>query len=111
LPYWKWCADDYEELNNRDKASLDLFWLRNDSLKESDSPLDPDISPRKSLKTSKPPSHNRRYLNWLGQQLGFQRPADWARLRAADVLRHRSKELLKQCQFRIAPLAREYLGY
>ena len=74
MPSWKERADDYEELNHRDKASLDLFWLRDESRKESDRLRDPDISPRKSSKTSKPPSNNRRYLNWLGQQLGFKRP-------------------------------------
>jgi hypothetical protein len=111
LTYWKGRAYAYEELNNRDKASLDIFLLRDERRKESDSLLDPDISPRKASKTSKPPSNNRRYLNWLGQQLGFKRPEDWARLRAADVLRHRGKGLLKQFQFRIAPIVREYLGY
>ena len=45
-----------------------------------------------------------------GTQLGFHRPEDWAGLRAADVLRHRGKGLLKQFQFRIAPLVREYLA-
>jgi hypothetical protein len=56
-------------------------------------------------------ANRRRYLDWLGQQLGFKRPEDWAHLRASDVLRHRGKGLLKQFQFRIAPLVREYLGY
>jgi hypothetical protein len=55
--------------------------------------------------------YRRRYLDWLGQQLRFQRPEDWTRLRATDVLRHRGKGLLKQFQFRIASLVREYLGY
>ena len=49
-----------------------------------------------------------RYLDWLGQQLGFQRPEDWARLRATDVLRHRGKGLLKQ--FRITLIVREFLA-
>ena len=31
-----WRANDYEELINRDKASLDIFWLRDESLNESD---------------------------------------------------------------------------
>jgi hypothetical protein len=47
----------------------------------------------------------------VGRQLGFKRPQDWARLRTADVLRYRGKGLLKQFQFRIASLVREYLGY
>ncbi len=56
-------------------------------------------------------ANRERYMSWLGQQLGFKRPQDWARLQGADVLRHRGKGLLKQFQFRIAPLVREYLGY
>ena len=31
-----WRANDYEELIKRDKASLDIFWLRDESLNESD---------------------------------------------------------------------------
>jgi type I restriction enzyme M protein len=31
-----WHGYDYDELINRDKASLDLFWLGNESLEESD---------------------------------------------------------------------------
>ena len=32
----RWRAYDYEELINRDKASLDIFWLGDESLEESD---------------------------------------------------------------------------
>jgi type I restriction enzyme M protein len=32
----RWRAYDYEELINRDKASLDIFWLRDESLSDSD---------------------------------------------------------------------------
>ncbi len=42
---------------NRDNASLDIFWLRDESLEESDCPT-PTFSPKKSSKTSKPPSNN-----------------------------------------------------
>ncbi len=34
---------DYEELINRDKASLDIFWLREESLEESDNLPGPDV--------------------------------------------------------------------
>jgi type I restriction enzyme M protein len=34
---------DYEELINRDKASLDIFWLRDESLQESGNLPDPDV--------------------------------------------------------------------
>ena len=33
----------YEELINRDKASLDIFWLRDESLEERDNLPDPDV--------------------------------------------------------------------
>ena len=39
----RWRAYDYEELINRDKASLDIFWLRDESLEESDNLPDPDV--------------------------------------------------------------------
>src|SRR5882672_6668784 len=55
-------------------------------------------------------ANRRRYLDWLGQQLGFQQSEDWARLRVADVLHHRGKGLLKHFQSRIEPLVREYLA-
>ncbi len=34
---------DYEEFINRDKACLDIFWLRDESLEESDNLPDPDV--------------------------------------------------------------------
>jgi type I restriction enzyme M protein len=36
-------ALNYEKLINRDKASLDIFWLRDESLEESDNLSDPDV--------------------------------------------------------------------
>jgi type I restriction enzyme M protein len=42
-PSGRWRAYDYEELINRDKASLDIFWLRDESLEESDNLPDPDV--------------------------------------------------------------------
>ncbi len=50
-----WLASGNDELINRDKASLDIFWLRDESLKESDNLPDPTFSPGKSSRTSKPP--------------------------------------------------------
>jgi len=35
--------DDYKELINRDKAGLDIFWLRDESLEDSDNLPDPDV--------------------------------------------------------------------
>jgi len=42
-PNGRWRAYDYEELINRDRASLDIFWLRDESLEESDNLPDPDV--------------------------------------------------------------------
>ena len=42
-PDGRWRAYDYEELISRDKASLDIFWLRDESLEDSDNLPDPDI--------------------------------------------------------------------
>jgi len=38
-----WRAYDYDELVARDKASLDLFWLKDDSLEDSANLPDPDV--------------------------------------------------------------------
>jgi type I restriction enzyme M protein len=42
-PDGRWRAYDYDELINRDKASLDIFWLRDESLEESDNLPDPEV--------------------------------------------------------------------
>lgn len=42
-PEGRWRSYDYEELLKRDKANLDIFWLRDNSLEESDDLPDPDI--------------------------------------------------------------------
>ena len=39
----RWRAYDYEELVNRDKASLDIFWLKDESLEDSANLPDPDV--------------------------------------------------------------------
>ena len=45
-PDGRWRSFDYEELINRDKASLDIFWLKDESLGESENLPDPDILAR-----------------------------------------------------------------
>ena len=42
-PGGRWRVFDYEELINRDKASLDLFWLKDESLEDSENLPEPDI--------------------------------------------------------------------
>ena len=39
----RWREYDYEELIHRDKASLDIFWLSDESLEESDNLPDPEV--------------------------------------------------------------------
>ncbi len=39
----RWRAYDYEELIARDKASLDIFWLKDDSLADSDNLPLPEV--------------------------------------------------------------------
>jgi type I restriction enzyme M protein len=42
-PAGRWRAYDYDELIARDKASLDIFWLKDESLEDSANLLDADI--------------------------------------------------------------------
>jgi type I restriction enzyme M protein len=42
-PNDRWRCYPYEELVARDKCSLDIFWLRDESLEESDNLPDPDV--------------------------------------------------------------------
>jgi len=43
IPEGRWRAYDYQELVSRDKANLDIFWLRDDALQDSANLPDPDI--------------------------------------------------------------------
>jgi len=45
-PEGRWRCFDYEELEKRDKANLDIFWLRDKSLEDSDDLPDPDVLAR-----------------------------------------------------------------
>lgn len=42
-PEGRWRVYDYAELIARDKASLDIFWLKDDSLADSDNLPPPDV--------------------------------------------------------------------
>ncbi|HEC99483.1 MAG TPA: SAM-dependent DNA methyltransferase [Proteobacteria bacterium] len=39
----RWRAFEYQELIDRDKASLDIFWIKDESLEESENLPDPDV--------------------------------------------------------------------
>lgn len=45
-PEGRWRAFEYEELLKRDKVNLDLFWLRDESLEDSDDLPDPEVLAR-----------------------------------------------------------------
>jgi type I restriction enzyme M protein len=45
-PQGRWRAFDYEELINRDKASLDILWLKDESLEDSENLPEPDALTR-----------------------------------------------------------------
>jgi type I restriction enzyme M protein len=42
-PDGRWRAYDYEELVQRDKANLDIFWLRDESLESAENLPEPDV--------------------------------------------------------------------
>jgi type I restriction enzyme M protein len=42
-PDGRWRAYTYDEISARDKVSLDIFWLRDESLSDSDNLPDPDV--------------------------------------------------------------------
>ena len=52
-PDGRWRAFDYEEIINRDKASLDIFWLKDESLEESDNLPEPDVIAREIVEDLK----------------------------------------------------------
>jgi type I restriction enzyme M protein len=42
-PAGRWRAYGYDDLVRRDKCSLDIFWLRDESLEANDNLPDPDV--------------------------------------------------------------------
>ena len=42
-PEGRWRSFDYDELIKRDKVNLDIFWLRDKSLEDSDDLPEPDV--------------------------------------------------------------------
>ena len=43
IPEGRWRSFDYEEIAKRDKVNLDTFWLKDESLEDSDYLPDPDV--------------------------------------------------------------------
>jgi type I restriction enzyme M protein len=52
-PNGHWRAFSYEELVGRDKANLDIFWLRDESLEDSDNLPDPEVLAREIMEELK----------------------------------------------------------
>lgn len=46
-PECRWRVYDYDELAKRDNANLDLFWLKDNSLEDSDDLPDPEVLAQK----------------------------------------------------------------
>ena len=42
-PNGRWCSFDYEELLQRDKFNLDIFWIKDESLEDSDNLPKPEV--------------------------------------------------------------------
>ncbi len=42
-PEGRWRSFDYDEIAKRDKVNLDIFWLKDASLEDSDDLPDPDV--------------------------------------------------------------------
>ena len=55
------------------------------------------------------PANRRRYLDWLGTQLGYQRAEDWQRVRVTDLLEHHGERLLTLFQRQVAAIVDEHL--
>ena len=52
-PEGRWRCYDYDEISKRDKANLDIFWLRDESLEDSDNLPDPDVLAREIMEELK----------------------------------------------------------
>lgn len=42
-PNGRWRSFDYEKLVQRDKVNLDIFWIKDESLEDSDNLPEPDV--------------------------------------------------------------------
>lgn len=55
------------------------------------------------------PANRRRYLDWLGQQLGFHRPEDWYQLSVRQLQKHHGSRLLKKFRNSPSAIVKDYL--
>jgi hypothetical protein len=55
------------------------------------------------------PANRRRYMLWLGEQLGFETQEDWARLRKVDLEKHHGHQVLKRFNYDLKAILREFL--
>ena len=73
-----WHAYSYDELINHNKVSLDIFWLRDESLEDSDNLPDPDVLAQEIVNALEAAleqlraianefqGHNTNFLEWNG---------------------------------------------
>jgi len=54
-------------------------------------------------------ANRRRYLDWLGSELGYQQAEDWQQLRVTDLLQHHGERLLTLFQRQVSAIVNEYL--
>jgi type I restriction enzyme M protein len=53
IPQGRWRSFSYDELAGRDKANLDIFWLRDESLEDADNLPEPDVLAREIVEELK----------------------------------------------------------
>jgi hypothetical protein len=69
-PDGRWRCYDYEELTARDKASLDIFWLKDESLEESEHLPEPGLTKTMSGFSSRPAVLPAMQRNWPAPRNG-----------------------------------------
>ncbi|PNU18746.1 DNA methyltransferase [Geothermobacter hydrogeniphilus] len=72
-PDGRWRCYDYEELIVRDKASLDIFWLKDDSLEDSDNLPEPGVIAAEIVQDLEAALEQFRLI---AEDLGEDRPAE-----------------------------------
>lgn len=55
-------------------------------------------------------TNRRRYLKWLGEQLGYHTPADWQQINAATLRQHHGTGLLRHAGLPLASVVADYLA-
>jgi hypothetical protein len=64
----RWRAYTYDEIAARDKVSLDIFWLRDESLSESDNLPDPDVLAQEIVDDLEAALEQFREITWIWER-------------------------------------------